>query len=163
MRTIHSSNLILISSFNVKIAVNILEAEVAFTLVTNKKYKRRSKAFSLYSIFFSNFKSKILFISQILSLIKTVTTYAVSKSVTTYLSSTMTSSLVMITSKIIKFQIVSSSVLLASKSKLRSNHLLRLQNPVLFSKIQGLFLYYFIRTFYACYNLRRCFLTFFKL
>lgn len=101
MRTIYGSDLILMSSSNVKIAVDILEAEVAFALVTKKKCKRKSKAFSLF-ISFSDFRSKILFISQIFSLIKAITTCTVSKSVTTHLSSTMTSSLVMITSNIIK-------------------------------------------------------------
>jgi len=39
IRTIYISDLILVSSSNVKIAINVLEAkEVAFTLVIHKKY-----------------------------------------------------------------------------------------------------------------------------
>lgn len=39
IRTIYISDLILVSSSNVKIAINVLEAkEVAFTLVIYKKY-----------------------------------------------------------------------------------------------------------------------------
>ena len=45
-------------------AVDILEAEeVAFTLVSNKKYKEKRKVSSLSSISFSNSRSKTLLIS----------------------------------------------------------------------------------------------------
>ena len=46
------------SFFNVNIAVNILEAkEVAFTLITNKKYKKKSKI--LDNIFFYSLNLQI--------------------------------------------------------------------------------------------------------
>ena len=66
MRTIDSSNLILMSSPNIKMAINL--QEVTFTLVTNKKYKRKSKASSLLFIFFSDFRSKILLLFLFLRL-----------------------------------------------------------------------------------------------
>ena len=60
MRTIYSLDLILISSPNVEITINVPEAkEVAFTLITNKKHKRKNKAFMSSS----DYRSKILFIS----------------------------------------------------------------------------------------------------
>ena len=63
MKTIYSSDLVLISSSNIEMAVNALEAEeVTFTLVTNKKYKRKSKVSSLSSISWSDSRSKILLI-----------------------------------------------------------------------------------------------------
>ena len=66
MRTIDSSNLILMSSPNIKMAINL--QEVTFTLVTNKKYKRKSKASSLLFIFFSDSRSKILLLFLFLRL-----------------------------------------------------------------------------------------------
>ena len=46
MRTIYSSNLVLIFSSNVEMAADVLKIEeVTFTLVTNKKYKRKGKVF----------------------------------------------------------------------------------------------------------------------
>lgn len=60
MRTIYSLDLILISSPNVEITINVPEAkEVAFTLITNKKHKRKNKFFMSSS----DYRSKILFIS----------------------------------------------------------------------------------------------------
>ena len=52
MRTIYSSNLVLIFSSNVEMAADVLEIEeVTFTLVTNKKYKRKGKVSFLSSMF----------------------------------------------------------------------------------------------------------------
>ena len=46
IRNIYSPDLILTSSSNIKITIDILEAEeVTFTLVFNKKHKRKSKVF----------------------------------------------------------------------------------------------------------------------
>jgi len=65
MRTIYSPNLILISSSNIKMVVDILEAEeVALTLVINKKYKKKNNISSLPLVFSSNSRSKILLILQ---------------------------------------------------------------------------------------------------
>ena len=63
MRTIYGSNLVPISFSDIKIAINILEAkEVTFTLVTNKKHKKKSKTSSFPSISSSNFRSKTFLI-----------------------------------------------------------------------------------------------------
>ena len=52
IRNIYIPDLILASSSDIKIAINILEAkEVAFTLVINKKYWKKSKV-SLFSSMF---------------------------------------------------------------------------------------------------------------
>ena len=84
-------------------AVDILEAEeVTFTLVSNKKHKRKNNVSFLPSIFFSDSRSKLLFILQTLSLPKVMTTHLVSKPVTTCPSLAMTPSPTITTSKSIK-------------------------------------------------------------
>ena len=63
IRSICGPDLVLMPAPDVEIAVDTPEAgEVAFTLVTNKKYKRKSKASFLSSMFFS--KNNISLISQ---------------------------------------------------------------------------------------------------
>ena len=53
IRIIYGSNLILTPFPSIEIAVNILKVEgVAFTLVINKKYKRKSIAFPFFSYLF---------------------------------------------------------------------------------------------------------------
>ena len=75
---------------------NVLETEeIAFILVFNKKHKEKSKDSFLFSMSFSNSRSKILFILWTLSLFKAVTTYS---------GSTMTSSLAITIFKTIKPQ-----------------------------------------------------------
>ena len=84
-----------------KIAVDVPVAkEVAFTLVTNQKYKKKNKALSLLFRSLPNFKSKMLLILRTLSLFKAVTTC-----------------LATMTSKTIQAQIALSPILLASKPK----------------------------------------------
>ena len=51
IRTMYSPNFVPVFSSNTKIAVNVLEVEeVTFILVSNKKYKRKSKVFFFSSI-----------------------------------------------------------------------------------------------------------------
>jgi len=65
MRTIYRFDLIPTHFPDVEMTINIPEAEeVAFTLVNNKKHKRKSKVSSLFSISSSDSKSKIFLISQ---------------------------------------------------------------------------------------------------
>ena len=53
IRIIYGSNLILTPFPSIEIAVNILKVEgVAFTLVINKKYKRKSIAFPFFPYLF---------------------------------------------------------------------------------------------------------------
>lgn len=106
---------------DVKITVNVPEAEeVAFTLVTNKKYKGKIKVPSLSFISFFNSRSKTLLILQTFSFYKAITTCLVLKPMISCPSSTVISSLAITTSKNIKLpQITSSSVFLASKSNLK--------------------------------------------
>ena len=74
--------------------IDIPEAEeVAFTLVTNKKCKGKSKASFLSFMSFSDFKNKILLILWTPPLFKAVTTCLASKPVSTHSGLTMTSSL----------------------------------------------------------------------
>jgi len=64
IRTIYGSSLVPTFSSDIEIAVDVPETEeVAFTLVSNKKYKRKSKASSFSSMFFSDFKDKTSLIS----------------------------------------------------------------------------------------------------
>lgn len=85
---------------DVEMTVDIPEAEkVAFTLVTNKKYKRKSKALPFLSMFFSDSRSKILFVSRASSCSKAVTSCLVLKSVTTCPGSSMTFNPALMTSK----------------------------------------------------------------
>jgi len=52
IRTVYGPDPILISSSNIEMAVDILEAEkVIFTLITNKKHKEKSKAPFFLSVF----------------------------------------------------------------------------------------------------------------
>jgi len=93
--------------------VDALEAiEVASTLITNKKYKKKNKASSFPFMSFSNSKSKILLILWASSL---------SKAITTHYGLVIVSSLTIIASKTIKLQITPFSVFLPSKSKLKVN------------------------------------------
>ena len=49
IKTIYGSDLVSTSSLHIEMAVNVPDAEeVAFTLVSNKKYKEKSKAFFLF-------------------------------------------------------------------------------------------------------------------
>ena len=106
------------SSSNIEIAIDIPKAEeITFTLVTNKKHERKDEATFLPSISSSNSKSKISLISQDFSLPKAITTCLASNLVITHSSLAMTSSLVIITSKTIKSQMIPFSVLLVSNPK----------------------------------------------
>jgi len=70
MRTVYSPNPIPTLFSDVEMAVIVPETEeIAFTLVTNKKSKRKAKAFSLLS---TDSRNKILLVSRALSP-KTVT------------------------------------------------------------------------------------------
>ena len=102
MRTIYGSDLVLISFFNISMAVDILEAgEVTFTLVTNKKHKGNCEASSLLFMFFSNSRSKTLLISQALSF-QSYDKSSSLKLVTTYSGSTVIFILTITISKTIK-------------------------------------------------------------
>ena len=82
MRTIYNSNTILIPFSNIEMAVNILEAEeIAFTLVTNKKSKGKTKVSSFPS---NDFRNKILLVSRAPSLSKTIITSIALKPAITY-------------------------------------------------------------------------------
>jgi len=62
IRTVYGPNLIPTQSPDVKITVDVPETEeIAFTLVTNKKSKKKTKAFSLSS---TDSRNKILLISR---------------------------------------------------------------------------------------------------
>jgi len=74
-------------------AIDVPE-EVAFTLVSNKKHKKKDKVSFLSSMSFSNSRSKTLLILWALSLSKAVTTCLVSKLVSTYPGLAMIPSLV---------------------------------------------------------------------
>jgi len=118
MRTIYGSNLIPTPFSDVEIAINIPKAkEVLFTLVTNKKCMEKRKNSSLSFMSFSNSKYKELLILQAPPLPKAITTYSALKLVKTCPGSVIISSLAMITSKPIKFQMAPSSVLLVFKPK----------------------------------------------
>jgi len=58
MRTIYSLDLVSISYPDIRIAVDVPEAEVTFTLVTNKKHKGKGKASFFSFISPSDFRSK---------------------------------------------------------------------------------------------------------
>ena len=94
--------------------------KVTFTLVTNKKHKRKNKAPPLSSISFFDSKNKTLLISRVFPLPKTITSLSVLKLVTTHSGSTMTSSPATITSKTVQVQITPSFIFLASKPKLKA-------------------------------------------
>ena len=64
MRTVYGPVSIPTSSPDIEITVDAPKVkEVAFTLVTNQKHKKKSKAFSFSSLSFSDSRSKILLIS----------------------------------------------------------------------------------------------------
>jgi len=66
VRTIYGPGLIPTFSSDIEIAVDLPEAkEVVFTLVSNKKYKEKSKASFFYSMFFSDFRGKTSLISWV--------------------------------------------------------------------------------------------------
>ena len=74
-------------------AADVLEIEeVTFTLVTNKKYKRKGKVSFLSSMFWSDSRSKTSLISWALPFSNAVTAHLVSKLVITYPDSAVTSS-----------------------------------------------------------------------
>ena len=100
IETIYSADLIPMPFSNIKIAINL--QEVTFTLVTNKKYKRKSKVSFFPSMFSFNSKSKMLLKLWAFSLFKAITTYSVSKLAISCSSSTVTSSSAIIISKTIK-------------------------------------------------------------
>jgi len=63
IRTIYGPDLVPILFPNIEIASNVPEAkEVAFTLVFNKKHKKKGKATSFPSMSYFDSKSKILLI-----------------------------------------------------------------------------------------------------
>jgi len=118
MKTVYNLDSIPMSFSDVEITVDIPEAEnFAFILVTNKKYKRKSKALFFPSMSFSYSRSKILFVSRAFPLSNAVTSCLVLKLVTTCHGSAMTFSPATITSKTIQVQIVPSLVSLVSKPK----------------------------------------------
>ena len=81
VKAIYGSDLILMPSSGIKMAVDTLEAkEVTSTLVTNKKYKRKVKAPFISSMSFSNSKGKILLILQASSLSKTMILFSLKTS-----------------------------------------------------------------------------------
>ena len=112
IRTVHSPNPIPTPSLDVGIVVDVLEAEeVTFILVTNKKGKRKTKVFSLS---FTDFRTKISLISKASSVFKTVTTSIASKPAITYLALAIVATTI---SKPTQLQNTSSLVTLASKPK----------------------------------------------
>jgi len=118
MRTIYGPNFVPTPSSNIEITVNISETkDVTFTLVTNKKHKKKKKATFLSSISSSNFRSKTLLILQAFPLSKAITTHLVLKLVATCSGLTVIYSLVITTSKIIRPQIASLFIFLASKPR----------------------------------------------
>ena len=59
MRTIYGSDLVPTSFFDIEIAGDLPKTkEVVFTLVINKKYKRRGKVFSFSSMSSFDFRSR---------------------------------------------------------------------------------------------------------
>ena len=101
IRTVYGPVPVLTPSPDVEIAVDIPEAEeVAFTLVTNKKYKSKNKVPSPLSRTSPDFKSKTSLVSRASPLSKAITTR-----------------LVTMTSKTIQAQMALSSIFLASKPK----------------------------------------------
>jgi len=66
IRNIYGPGLIPTFSSDIEIAVDVPEAEKAtFTLVSNKKYKEKSKASFFYFMFFSDFRDKTSLISWV--------------------------------------------------------------------------------------------------
>ena len=112
IRTIYSPNPIPTPFSNIKIVVDTLEVkEVVFTLVTNKKSKRKAKVSFLPP---TDSKSKILLVLRTLSIPKTVTASTALKLATTCYSLAITA---IITSKPAQPQNRSLLVFLASKPK----------------------------------------------
>jgi len=118
MRTIHGPDFVLTPSPNIEMTINTSETKgITFTLVTNKKHKKKQKASFLLFISSSNSRSKTLLILQPSSLPKAIITHSVLKPVTTCPGLTIIYSLAITTSKIIRLQVASLSVFLASKSR----------------------------------------------
>ena len=91
IKIIYSPDLVPTPFPEVKMAVDALEAkEVTFTLVTNKKCKRKSKASFLPSMSSSNFRSKTSLILHAILFFKAIITCLASKLVTTYPSLAVT-------------------------------------------------------------------------
>jgi len=85
MRTVYGPNPIPTPSSDVEMVVDALEVEeVTFTLVTNKKGKRKAKASPPPP---TNSRNKILLVSRASPVPKTVTASAASKPAATHLSS----------------------------------------------------------------------------
>ena len=112
MKTVYSSNSIPTPSPNVEMVVDVPEVEeVAFTLVTNKKCKRKAKV-SLSPP--TNLRNKILLVSRASPVSKTVTASTASKPAATHPSSAAAATTL---SKPTQSQSASPPVLLASKPK----------------------------------------------
>ena len=58
IRTIYGLDLVSISYPDIEIAIDVPEAEVTFTLVTNKKHKGKGKVFFFPFISLSDFRNK---------------------------------------------------------------------------------------------------------
>ena len=102
IRAIYGPNPVPMLFPNVKMVVDVLEAEeVIFTLVINKKHKRKSKASPLSFVLFSDFRSKTLLILRASSFPKTVISHLVLKPIKSCPSSAVISSPAIMTSKII--------------------------------------------------------------
>jgi len=111
--------------------------EVAFTLLTNKKKNNFS---FLFSIFFSNSRSK--------TLLKTITTCLVLKIIISYSDSAITPSLAITTFKTIKLQI-------ASLSELKTANLIYFLFSFLFSFL-FIFLFFRLRVGAQCNITHEC-------
>ena len=113
MRTVYDPNPISTLSPDVEMVVDTPKAEeVTFTLVTNKKSKRKAKVSSLISS--TNSGNKILLVSRAPSVLKTVTTSTASKPAATCPFSAVVATM---TSKPAQLQNASPLVLLAFKPK----------------------------------------------
>jgi len=113
MRTVYDPNPISTLSPDVEMVVDTPKAEeVTFTLVTNKKSKRKAKVSSLISS--TNSGNKILLVSRAPSVLKTVTTSTASKLAATCPFSAVVATM---TSKPAQLQNASPLVLLAFKPK----------------------------------------------
>ena len=122
-------------------AVDVLKAEeITFTLATSKKHKGRSKVSFLSFMSFSNSKSKISWAPPLSKAVTTCIVMTILKTIWHLLLCPWSPNL-----------------------SLKSNYLLKLQKPILLSKLQSLLLPYLMRTFCAYYSLRRYFLIFLKL
>jgi len=112
MRTVYGSNPIPTLSPDVEMVVDVPEVEeVAFTLVTNKKGKKKAKVSSPSP---TNSRNKILLVSRAPPVLKTVTTSTVAKPAVTHPTSAVAATTF---SKPTHLQNASPPVPLASKPK----------------------------------------------